>query len=63
MKKIVLILFVLGLIISISCCRGIFTDEELTLQRKVYIGNELKIDGYYYYIVPDYNRTVICFFL
>ncbi len=62
MKKIVLILFVLGLIISISCCRGMFTDEELTLQREVYIGNELKIDGYYYYIVPESNRTVIWFF-
>lgn len=62
MKKIILIILVVGLIISISCCRGMFTDEELTLQRKVYTGNELKIDGYYYYIVPESNRTVIWFF-
>lgn len=62
MKIVVLVMLVLGLIISISCCRGMFTDEELTLQREVYIGNELKIDGYYYYIVPESNRTVIWFF-
>ena len=62
MKKIILIILVVGLIVSVSCCRGMFTDEELTLQRKVYIGNELKIDGYYYYIVPESNRTVIWFF-
>lgn len=62
MKKIILIILVVGLIVSVSCCRGMFTDEELTLQREVYIGNELKIDGYYYYIVPESNRTVIWFF-
>src|SRR5690606_18467830 len=62
MKKIILIILVVGLIVSVSCCRGMFTDEELTLQREVYIGNELKIDGYYYYFVPETNRTVIWFF-
>ena len=62
MKKIILIILVVGLIVSVSCCREMFTDEELTLRREVYTGNELKIDGYYYYIVPESNRTVIWFF-
>jgi hypothetical protein len=31
-----------------SCCSKIFPDEKLSMQRKDYNGNELRIDGYYF---------------
>jgi len=36
-----------------SCCNSLFPDEELTMQRKDYTGNELRIDGYYVHYYAD----------
>ena len=61
--KMIILLFILTgiFIMFFSCCNSLFSDEELTLQRTDYTGNELRIDGYYYYFVKGTNRTVIYF--
>ncbi len=46
MKIILLIMTVM--FFSNSCRKCIFADEELTLSKEPYTGNQLKIDGYYY---------------
>ena len=46
----------------ISCCNVLFPDENLTIKRKDYTGNELRTDGYYYYFNESTNVTVIYFF-
>jgi hypothetical protein len=45
------------LILCIWGCKKPY--EELSLQRIDYTGNELRIDGYYYYFYED--RIVVCF--
>jgi hypothetical protein len=40
--------FVLCFSILLSNCNKLFKDEELSLKRVSYIGNELKTNGYYY---------------
>lgn len=45
-KEPVLIVFIVMLLLS--NCSKIFPDEELTLPRQEYTGDELRIDGYYY---------------
>lgn len=47
--------FVISLMIILSACK----DDELMLQRTPYIGNELRIDGYYY--EQAYNCTSVKF--
>lgn len=44
-------LFLLSMLLSISCAcsKLLFGSEELTLPKQPYTGNELRIDGYYYY--------------
>ena len=60
--KIMMLLFLLVgiLIILFSCCSTLFSDDELTLQRTDYTGNELRTDGYYYVFGPN-NNTAIYF--
>ncbi|MDR2907816.1 MAG: hypothetical protein LBU91_07505 [Bacteroidales bacterium] len=49
MKTFILIIITLaGCLLIASCCKKLFPDEELTLQRQDYIGNELRTEGYYY---------------
>jgi len=44
----ILLLILVGVFIMFfSCCNTLAPDENLTLQRTDYIGNELRIDGYY----------------
>ena len=43
------------------CCGELFPDEQLTMQRKDYDGNELRIDGYYYSYFEKTGVTVIYF--
>jgi hypothetical protein len=56
MKK--MILLVICLLAYFSC--EIF-DENLTLEKKEYTGNELRIDGYYYFLSEDTDITALCF--
>jgi hypothetical protein len=48
MKKIILIVLVISLLTVIACCKVLFPDEKLSLQRQDYIGTKLRTDGYYY---------------
>ena len=57
MKKIKLSILAISFLIIISCCNDLFPDEKLTLQRRDYTGNELRIDGYYYLYQQDPERT------
>jgi hypothetical protein len=59
MKAIVLIITMCGMNFLLSCCNKLFPDEKLTLQRRDYIGKELRTDGYYYYFTQ--NNTVVYF--
>ncbi|MGI6479007.1 MAG: hypothetical protein ACOX0M_06150 [Salinivirgaceae bacterium] len=53
-----LILLLIGILLySSSCIRDILADDKLTLKKEPYIGNQLRIDGYYY--VMDLNNSVI----
>jgi hypothetical protein len=47
--------------VFLSSCNTLFPDDQLTMQRVDYNGNELRTDGYYYYFVQEQNRTVIYF--
>lgn len=47
-KTIILILSMCSLNLLMSCCSALFPDEKLSMQRKGYVGNELRTDGYYY---------------
>ena len=53
MKTIILLVLTISLSMCMCCCRKIFPDEKLTLQRKNYLGNELRIDGYYTYYFSE----------
>ena len=46
--KLVLIIGTIALLL-ISGCKKWFKDEELTLVKQSYSGNDLRLDGYYYY--------------
>ncbi|MDR1119867.1 MAG: hypothetical protein LBM08_03005 [Dysgonamonadaceae bacterium] len=53
--------------ILLSNCNKLFKDEELSLQRVSYIGEELRVDGYYYFHWASYdspfdNNTSVKFF-
>ncbi len=59
MKTVVKInIIFLCVIFQASACKK---DEKLQLERKDYIGNELRIDGYYYYEYPDSLYNTACF--
>ncbi|MDR1372831.1 MAG: hypothetical protein LBJ17_06920 [Dysgonamonadaceae bacterium] len=59
----ILVILISSLSMFMSCCSTLFPDEKLSMQRKDYNGNEIKIDGYYYYFISDkqYNRAVVHF--
>lgn len=46
-------------------CNKIIEDDELSLQRRNYTGNELRTDGYYYYYHNDgvNPERIVVFFL
>jgi len=44
-----------------SCCSKMFPDDNLTLQRIDYNGNELRLNGYYYCYFENTDITVIHF--
>ena len=45
-----MLLVLTSICLSLGRCGKWFKNEELTLTRKPYHGNELKLDGYYYYL-------------
>ena len=59
MKTTILLIVLSVLSMFLSCCSKLFPDEKLTLQRRDYAGNELRIDGYYYNV--NYNVISIYF--
>jgi len=61
MKMMILIMLIGGFVVLVACCKTLFPDEKLTMQKKPYTGNELRTDGYYYHFVKGYNRTVVYF--
>jgi len=50
----------LTIITITSCEKGIFADEELTLDKMPYLGNQLRINGYYY---TTFSDVYIIYFL
>ena len=52
--------FILCIFILFSSCDLLFKDDELLLSRQPYIGNELRIDGYYYKY-SDNDGTIVKF--
>ena len=53
MKAIVLLILAISLNLFMTCCSKLFPDENLTMKRKDYVGNELKTDGYYSYYFSE----------
>ena len=53
-KKILLILVVL-----LCGCNKMFKDEELLLSKTPYLGDELRIDGYYYRQLPPDKYNIL----
>ena len=56
------IAFILCFTFLFSSCDRLFKDDELLLSKTPYLGDELRIDGYYYYQkVEDEKYTLIVF--
>ncbi len=57
------IVFILSLLLM-SCGKSLLKHDKLSLEKKDYFGDELRIDGYYYYKYPvnESFRYVIYFF-
>jgi len=64
MKTIILFILTINLSMCMSCCSSLFSDEKLSMQRKDYNGDELRIDGYYYHQEENvkYPHTTVMFF-
>lgn len=61
MKALILALILTSVLIS--CKKGeILKDDELTLKRESYLGNELRIDGYYQVESPSTEWSRVYFF-
>jgi len=60
--KISLILFLSLIVCHCGYITGV--DDSLTISRKVYTGNDLRVDGYYYrYLGEGTNRQISIYFL
>jgi hypothetical protein len=63
MKKLNLISTFLISIFMFSFCKKIFPDDNLSIQRENYSGNQLRLDGYYYrYINEEYYFPKLFFY-
>ena len=63
--KHIILAFVTALMVVLffGSCKKWFKDEELTLSKQPYTGNELRTDGYYYYTMDgEYFRTITFFY-
>ena len=45
-----------------SCIKDEFKDDELSIQRTNYTGNQLRIDGYYYEMLNNSYFSSYCFY-
>ncbi|MDR2909924.1 MAG: hypothetical protein LBV47_00950 [Bacteroidales bacterium] len=61
MKTIILVLTVTVFGILVSCCKIFYSDEKLSMKRVDYNGNQLRLDGYYYYYNSNEDYTMISF--
>jgi hypothetical protein len=63
MKYLFIIPFITSFFILVTCCNKLYPDEQLSTKRQDYNGDEIRIDGYYYYFISDnqYSRAVIHF--
>lgn len=61
MKTIIFKSIIIAALTSIFSCRGERWDDDLTLPKQDYTGNQLRIDGYYYR-VTDNNSYNIYFY-
>jgi hypothetical protein len=55
MRTMILIISMCSMNFLMSCCSELFPDEQFTLERKPYIGNELRMDGYYEYFFSEWK--------
>jgi len=62
MKTTTLLSIIVCLLMLISCSDLLFPDENLTIKRSDYTGNELRIDGYYHLFNEKNNITVVYYF-
>ncbi len=61
MKKTITILLFVA-IFTVSCgCHKLFSDNELTMKRKPYLGTELRTDGYYYNKELNFYRILFLY--
>jgi hypothetical protein len=61
MKTVLLGLFLL--FVMVNCKKsGLFQDDELSLSRRDYTGNQLRIDGYYYFNYTNEEDYVRIYF-
>ena len=58
-----LLIVIIMLFIGMNSCSKWLENEELTLPKTPYTGNELRTDGYYYYTMNgEYFRTITFFY-
>ena len=38
----------MGIMLLANACEGILEDDQLSLEKHPYTGNQLRVDGYYY---------------
>ena len=63
MNRLVCAVFTVLALFALAGCEKWLKDEELTLPKQPYTGNELRTDGYYYYTMNgDYFRTITFFY-
>ena len=54
MKNLILYIVITTIFLQMTACIKYFKDDELSLERRDYNGDELKIDGYYYQTYGNY---------
>src|SRR5687768_8153636 len=56
-------ILIITIILSAFACKDavLLKDDELSMQRKDYMGNELRVDGYYF-LPYDSDKMLIYFF-
>jgi hypothetical protein len=62
MKTVLLVLFLTFVMTSCKSDDGLFKDDDLSISRKEYTGNQLRIDGYYYFNYTNEEDYVRIYF-
>lgn len=57
-----LIIGIILFLTSISCSKDELKDDELVLSKKAYLGNQLRVDGYFYQKKDNIYSTVYLFY-